>query len=171
MTKLFSGVDKQPDLFAQWSAHRLLSITISITEARGKHPKSKKKLDGFCILSIKFGGKPPFPFGWTPGSHSFWWPWCVALYEYLCNSIFPPGFDPIDTRHRSKHYIHETHVYPPDRIISSFDSPAGITVRWWWWCIDDDHDALMMMMMMIVNLEEMFTFPPKDLVLIWNSCR
>ena len=39
------------------------------------------------------------------------------------------GFDPIDTRHRSKHYIHETHVYPPDRIISSFDTPAGITVR------------------------------------------
>merc|ERR1719219_2225836 len=39
------------------------------------------------------------------------------------------GFDPIDTRHRSKHYIHETHVYPPDRIISSFDTPAGITVK------------------------------------------
>ena len=39
-----------------------------------------------------------------------------------------PGFDPIDTRHRSKHYIHDTHVYPPDRIISTFDTPAGITV-------------------------------------------
>ena len=43
----------------------------------------------------------------------------------LCVS---PGFDPIDTRHRSKHYIHDTHVYPPDRIISTFDTPAGITV-------------------------------------------
>ena len=65
-----------------------------------------------------------------------------------------PGFDPIDTRHRSKHYIHDTHVYPPDRIISTFDTPAGITVshhmistmmkmmtmmtsiRGWWWLWD-----------------------------------
>lgn len=39
------------------------------------------------------------------------------------------GFDPIDTRHRTRHYIHETHVYPPDRIISNFDTPAGITVK------------------------------------------
>jgi len=39
------------------------------------------------------------------------------------------GFDPIDTRHRTRHYIHETHVYPPDRIISTFDNPASIQVK------------------------------------------
>jgi len=39
------------------------------------------------------------------------------------------GFDPIDTRHRTRHFIHETHVYPPDRIISKFDTPATIQVK------------------------------------------
>lgn len=39
------------------------------------------------------------------------------------------GFDPIDTRHRTRHYIHDTHVYPPDRIISTFDNPASIQVK------------------------------------------
>ena len=86
MTKLFAGLDKQPNLFTQWPTHRWFSIL------------------NLC------DGVPPWNF------------------EYLCSIFFYSGFDPIDTRHRSKHYIHETHVYPPDRIISTFDDPAGITV-------------------------------------------
>lgn len=40
------------------------------------------------------------------------------------------GFDPIDTRQRPRPYIiHESHVYPPDRIISTFDNPASIQVK------------------------------------------
>jgi len=38
------------------------------------------------------------------------------------------GFDPIETRHRTRHLVHESHIYSPDRIFSTFDNPASITV-------------------------------------------
>jgi len=38
------------------------------------------------------------------------------------------GFDPIETRHRTRQYVHESHIYSPDRIFSTFDNPASITV-------------------------------------------
>merc|ERR1719412_1030081 len=38
------------------------------------------------------------------------------------------GFDPIETRHRTRNFVHESHIYSPDRIFSTFDNPASITV-------------------------------------------
>ena len=38
-------------------------------------------------------------------------------------SFYIPGFDPIETRHRTRHFVHESHIYswvslkPPNRII------------------------------------------------------
>ena len=87
----------------------------------------------------------------------------ILLQRKTNYSIMFLGFDPIETRHRTRHYVHESHIYSwveksnilnvknnyfsPDRIFSTFDNPASITVisqnfskrsmPWDWRCLVD----------------------------------